>query len=311
MPGPRSRRDDGVKVALTDAQTGDTILARRICRLLDDAGLEVDEFHSSSGEARRLSSVHEGVADLSVGLSVMVRWAYRSEAAYDSWRHTSLRALVALDRPVWFTAATRADHPADLLERFRTDRRALSVLCYPPDGHSAGWAFLLNELLRASSIDLGDIRRAGGRLIDPTEDVWSPEEVDIVVLPYGAPGVDERAWARLWSHGLQPLHWGETTERVARRHELEVRPLPEGGLVPDGSPPALYFPRTLVFASERMADDEARKIISVLHESRDSLHAAGYSLDPTRAFDPAAGLRYHRAAIGFYREAGMLPETVV
>lgn len=299
-----------MKIALTSAPTAETVLARTIGGLLRDAGHEIEFFTASSGEARRMSSVHEGVADLSVGVSTMVRWAYRSEAGYDGWRHTSLRLLTALQRPVWFVLAARGDLGPDVLTR-GDHQPGLRMLCYPPDGHSAGWAHLLAETLQEAGTGFDAIRDAGGRLLDVTVQgtTFGRDDVDVVALPYGLPGLDQAAWARATTLlDLQPLAVGEALATVARRYDLGLRPPPVGGSVPAGAPPTLFVPTTFVFASERLADDVAEAVVGVLHDHRDALLAEGYALDPSAAFDPGAGLRYHRAAIGYYRQAGVLPQ---
>ncbi len=298
-----------VRIATTEHPTGDTILARTVGRLLRDAGEEVEYFAASSGEARRVASVHEGVADMSVGPTHVVRWAYRSEAAYDSWRHTSFRVLAVLQRPLWFALAARPELAGRLGEVFERERPSLRVLCYPPDGQAAGWVHLTNELLRTQGLDLSTIRAAGGGCLDPTRDgvEVGAGEVDLVALPYGAPGLELTAWARATGPHLAPLDLGEGTAQVAARHGMRTRPLPEGSLPPQGELPMLYLPTTLVFASERMSDGLAHRIVSTLHDARAELLVDGYTLDPALAVDTRLGVPFHRAAIAYYRETGVLP----
>lgn len=295
-----------IKVSTTDVLTGDTILAATVSDLLTEAGIDVDRFVASSGEARRISSVHEGIADLSVGLAPMLRWAYRSEAAYDGWRQTSMRALVSLSRPAWFALAAPAAAGAGSLADVVAANAIPRVLAYPPDGHSAGWVHTLGALLGTAGARLADLKAAGS-FVDPTTEPRIGDEIELVALPYGTPGVDELAWARAHTAlDLRPLEV-DGLDRVADELGFEVRQLPTGGLLP-ATTTALYAPRTVVFASERLDDGIATTLVAALHDHRDRLLAEGFLLDPTAAFDPQLGVRYHRAAIAYYRDAGVLPQ---
>ena len=302
-----------MKLSVSRTPSGDLHLSRAILAILRDAGLEVGVFNPAGGEARQIASVHEGLADLGVGLAEWVRWAYRSEAAYDGWRHTSLRALAVVRQPLWLVVAARWDLRARSLSDLR--ETPLRVLTYPPSGHSAGWSFLIDEVFAEYGVSFRDIKAAGGRFVDCTADDPGLRrgDVDVVALPSGlVPGAVGRAWAMAAATtDLRVIDVSAGVERVAQRYDLEVRTAPGGGIVDAAGLQALYLPRTVIFASERLEDAAAEQVVTALVDGRERLGDAGFTLDPTRAFQPDIGVRYHRAALSYYKQAGLLPDRAV
>ena len=299
-----------MKLSVSRTPTGDLYLSRAILTILRDAGLTVDVFNPAAGEARQIASVHEGLADLGVGLAEWVRWAFRSEAAYDGWRHTSLRPLAVVRQPLWLTFAARFGLQFNQLSDLAGT--PLRVLTYPPSGHSAGWSYLIDEALTENGLSFADIKRAGGRFIDCTRDdpALHRGDIDLVALPYGLiPGAVGKAWAlAAATTDLRIVSLPETVQRLASRYGLATRPLPAGGVLDPPPVPSLYLPRTVIFASERLDDEDATRVLTALMERRDVLADAGFQLDPPTAFAPDLGVRYHRAAMAYYKEAGLLPQ---
>lgn len=298
-----------MKLSVSRTPTGDLHLSRAILAILRNADLDVDVFNPAGGEARQIASVHEGLADLGVGLAEWVRWAYRSEAAYDGWRHTSLRALAVVRQPLWLMVAARWDLRARSLGEL--GETPLRVLTYPPSGHSAGWSFLTDAVFAEYGLSFGDIKAAGGRFVDCTADDPGLRrgDVDVVALPYGlVPGAVGRAWSlAAATTDLRPIDVSEGAQRVAQRYGLEVGAVPGGGIIDAGGLQTLYLPRTVIFASERLDDEAAEQVVTALVDGRERLADAGFTLDPTRAFQPDIGVRYHRAALAYYKQAGLLP----
>lgn len=301
-----------MKLSVSRTPTGDLYLSRAILTVLRDADLSVEVFNPAAGEARQIASVHEGLADLGVGLVEWVRWAYRSEAAYDGWRHTSLRALAVVRQPLWLVVAARWDLRFNELSDLAG--APLRVLTYPPSGHSAGWSYLIDQVFTDNGLPLADIKRAGGRFIDCTSDdpALHRGDIDLVALPYGlVPGAVGRAWSlAAATTDLRVLPLTDTMQRVASRYGMATRPLPAAGLLDAPAIPSLYLPRTVIFGSERLADEDATRVLTALVEQRDVLADAGFQLDSPTAFAPDIGVRYHRAAMAFYKEAGLLPQPV-
>lgn len=298
-----------MKLSVSRTPTGDLYLSRAILGLLRQANLQVDVFNPAGGEARQIASVHEGLADLGVGLAEWVRWAYRSEAAYDGWRHTSLRALAVVRQPLWLVVAARWDLRAGSLSEARD--MPLRVLTYPPSGHSAGWSFLTDAVFAEYGLSFGDIKAAGGRFVDCTQDDPGLRrgDVDIVALPAGlVPGAVGRAWSlAAAATDLRVIDVSAGAASVAQRYGLDVQTVPGGGIVDAAGLQTLYLPKTVIFASERLEDADAEQVLSALVDGRDRLADAGFTLDPTRAFEPAIGVRYHRAALSYYKQQGLLP----
>ena len=301
-----------MKLSVSRTPTGDLYLSRAILTILRDADLTVDVFNPAAGEARQIASVHEGLADLGVGLAEWVRWAYRSEAAYDGWRHTSLRALAVVRQPLWLVLASRWDLRFSELSDLAST--PLRVLTYPPSGHSAGWSYLIDQALTDNGLSFAAIKRAGGRFVDCTRDdpALYRGDIDLVALPYGlVPGAVGRAWSRAAAMtDLRILPLPDTVQRLASEYGLATRPMPAGGVLDAPPVPSLYLPRTVIFGSERLDDEDATRVLTALIERRDLLADAGFQLDPPTAFAPDIGIRYHRAAMAFYKNAGLLPPPV-
>ncbi|MGH3499498.1 MAG: TAXI family TRAP transporter solute-binding subunit [Nocardioidaceae bacterium] len=301
-----------MKLAVPRARMPEAALTAVVTDVLRSAGQEVDAFDAAGGEARDIAAVHEGMADLGVGVADWVSWAYRARAAYEGWRHTSLRALVDVWQPQWLGIAVEAQSSVRTLREAGEQRSAVRLVTHPKSGYSAGWSHLVEEVFRGHGFELRDVAGDGGQIVDGASFDWQPAEddgFDLLALAYGPQlGAVGTTWAQAGAHAdLRFLVVDdEVMTAVAERHGLRTRPLPTGGLVevPTGAR-SLYLPRFCVYASERLQDAEAQAIVGTLHDHRDQLLAAGFFLDPLRAFSTDGGLRLHRGALAYSREMGL------
>ena len=290
--------------------TAEAYLAGAVIKIAQEAGISLEPKRFDGGEARRVASVHEGMSEMSLALAETVRWTYRAEAAYDGWRHTSLRALAALYHPLWLGVAARWESGVASLDDLGRARN-LRLLAPLRGGESATWAFVAEQLLAAHGAAprellsrgcrVEDLARAGARA--------GTLDFDVMIGSLGAPG---SVYARLWHEtsmraNLRFLPLGDALrERLASEYGLR------SGLVPanylrgiDAMLPTIMFDRWLVFSSERLGDDVAVKLTRALEENRQRFVPLHAFLDPLASYDDIR-VPVHRA-VRKDREARRLP----
>jgi TRAP-type uncharacterized transport system substrate-binding protein len=290
---PSLAEGEPIRVAVADRGAPEWYFAAVLRRLAADAGVNIQSKRFDGGEARRVASIHEGMAEVCIAPEETVRWAYRAEAAYDGWRHTSFRLLAGIEQAQWLAVAARADlHLASLDELAGV--RGLRMLTYVPGGESATWSFVVRELLAAHGVGDENVRlldfeleRTRVRRLD----------FDLIVAPLGA----FRGWrSAIWQEAaaLTPLRFlplGAAALARLEGHGLRRRLLPADELPGLEEPvETVGFDRWLVFCSERLEDETALALVRALDEGRDRLA-------PLHAFHDArrplldVGVPVHRA----------------
>jgi TRAP-type uncharacterized transport system substrate-binding protein len=234
----------------------------------------------AGGEARAIAGVHEGMAELGLNLAPAVRWAYRAEGAYDGWRHTSLRGLATLWAPQWLAVAVRWEARVTSLEQLAERRLPLRVVVHAPDGPATTWSYVTGRLLAAHGLSLAALVEWGGRV----DDLAEAGDFDLLIAPLGATA--GRA-AELWrgAAGLRFLGLGDAAAaRLERDLGVPARALPEGAAAGLGEGVrALWMPRLLLYASERLEVETARALLAALAAGREELLAEHAFLDAANA----------------------------
>lgn len=265
-----------LRISYAERGTVEWRLARVVAALATAGGVPVSLARMAGGEARAIAGVHEGMAELGLNLAPAVRWAYRAEGAYDGWRHTSLRALATLWAPQWLAVAARWGLRVTSLEQLAERRLPVRAAVHMPGGPATTWSYLTGRLLAAHGLSLAQLEEAGGRV----DDVAENGEFDLVIAPLGAaagPAAD------LWrgATGMRFLPLGDAAAtRLERDLGLTTRALPEGaapGLAAGVS--ALWLPRLLLYASERLEEEPARALLAALEAGREDLAAEQAFLD--------------------------------
>lgn len=308
---PSRAPDQPLRIATAEAGTPEWYLAAAVKRLAGEAGIELEPKRFEGGEARRVASVHEGMAEIGIALVETAGWAYRAESAYDGWRHTSLRALAAIEQTQWLGVAARWEARVGSLEELAEARR-LRLLVPLPGGDSASWTFLAAEALAAHGARPAQLAELGWRV----EDVSAAGrrvralDFDVLVAPIGP---YRGAQARLWQEAsaLASLRFLPLSERALGRLESE-HGVGRGSLPADylrgvDEPvPTIRFDRWLVFASERLEDEVAVAVARALEAGRSQLAPLHASLDPLRPLDDVR-IPVHRAVVRDRRERGLAP----
>jgi TRAP-type uncharacterized transport system substrate-binding protein len=299
---PSLAEGEPIRIAVADRGAPEWYFAAVLRRLGRAAGVELQPKSFDGGEARRVAAIHEGMAELCVAPEDTVRWAYRAEAAYDGWRHTSFRLLAGIEQLQWLAVAARADVQLRSLEEL-AGARELRVLTYVPGGESATWSFVVGELLAAVGAGAENVR-----LLDLELERTRIRRLDfdLLVAPLGP----FRGWrSAVWQEAasLTPLRFlplGEAALARLEGHGLRRRLLPADELPGLEEPvETIGLDRWLVVASERLEDETALALTRTLDEGRDRLA-------PLHAFHDArrplldAGVPVHRAVLAERRERG-------
>lgn len=300
---------DELRISFAQRDTPEWRLALLIARLAGEAGVPVTPIRMAGGEARAIAGVHEGMAEVGVNLAQSVRWAYRAQAAYDGWRHTSLRALGSIWQPHWLAVAVRWELGVTDLHEIAQRRPPLRVLAHLPDGPATTWSFLTARLLGAYGLTFSDVTDWGGRLADCASAAGTVAaqqgDFDLLVAPLGAVAGPA---AQLWHAASQAvdLRFLTLEDTVAGRFAQEFgvasRTLPEG--IVRGVGPGMhtvYLPRLLLYASERMEGATARMLFDAVAGGRDLLVDEHAQFDAAHALDdppipPHPGVREGAAA---------------
>lgn len=302
--------NEDLRISFAERTTPEWRLARVVAQLACAAGVPLELTRMAGGEARAIAGVHEGMAEIGLNLAESVRWAYRAEAAYEGWRHTSLRALGSIWKPQWLLVATRSELDVKTLAQLAEQRPALRALVHLPGGPATTWAFLTNRLLTAHGLTLADLLAWGGRTSDCVADLAAAREgdFDLIIAPYGAhAGPAGELWqAASTAASLRFLGLTDTVaEDFKRDFGIASRVLAEGALpgVGEGMR-ALWFPRYLLYTSERLEARTARAIVEALAAGREELLAEYAFFDVAHALDDAP-IRPHR---GIREIAGPPPD---
>jgi hypothetical protein len=258
------------RIAVADRGAPEWNFAALLRRLAAGAGVTIQSKRFDGGEARRVASIHEGMAEVCIAPEETVRWAYRAEAAYDGWRHTSFRLLAGIEQAQWLAAAARADLHLHSLEELASARE-LRVLTYVPGGESATWSFVVQELLAAYGVGDENVRlldfeleRTRVRRLD----------FDVIIAPLGA----FRGWrSAVWHEAaaLTPLRFlplGDAALERLEGHGMRRRLLPADELPGIEEPvQTVGLDRWLLVCSERLEDETALALTRALDEGRERL----------------------------------------
>lgn len=270
-----------LRISYAEHGTLEWRLASVVAALAGEAGVPVRLARMAGGEARAIAGVHEGMAELGLNLAPAVRWAYRAEGAYDGWRHTSLRALATLWAPQWLAVAVRWDLRVTSLRELAERRLPVRALVHVAGGPATTWSYLTGRLLAAHGLSLAALAEWGGRVDDLAEGLG---DFDLAIAPFGARA---GAAAELWrgASGLRFLGLDDTVaQRLERDLGIPAHALPEGAAAGLGEGVrALWMPRLLLYASERLEEEEARALLAALEAGREELAAEGAFLDAANA----------------------------
>ena len=291
---PSLEAGEPLRLAIPERGAPEWYLAAVLRQLARDAGVTLEPKRFDGGEARRVASVHEGMAEVCIAMEETVRWAYRAESAYEGWRHTSFRLVAGIEQVQWLGVAAREDARIASFDDLAA-ARDLRVLTYVPGGESASWAFLVGEVLRAHGVDAGRLRIQD---VETERSRVRTLDFDVLIAPIGP----FRGWrGSIWHEAaaLAPLRFlpcdATALESLASRHGLRPGLLPAEYLPGLREPvPTLRFDRWLVFASERLESETALALAAALDEGRDRLAALHAFHDPRRALLDV-GVPVHRA----------------
>lgn len=301
---PSLAAGEPIRIAVPGRGAPEWYLAAVLRRLAGERGVDLVSKQFDGGEARRVGSIHEGMAEVSIALEETVRWAYRAESAYDGWRHTSFRLVAGIEQVQWLAVAAREDARVASLADLG-EARDLRVLTYVPGGESATWAYLAGELLRAHGVDparhrLFDVERERARI--------RRLDFDLLVAPLGP----FRGWrGSLWHEAstLAPLRFlpleDAALDRLEQEHGLRRGLLPAEYLAGVDEPvQTLRFDRWLVVASERLEDEAALTLAAALDRGRERLAPLHAFHDPRRPLLDV-GVPVHRAVRTARTDAGL------
>jgi TRAP-type uncharacterized transport system substrate-binding protein len=291
---PSHRAGEPLRLAIADRGAPEWYLAAVLRQLAGDAGVALEPKRFDGGEARRVASVHEGMAEVSIALEETVRWAYRAESAYDGWRHTSFRLVAGIEQMQWLGFAAREDARVASFDDLAS-AGDLRVLTYLPGGESATWSFLVSATLAAHGVDPGRLRLLD---VESERSRIRRLDFDLLIAPIGP----YRGWrGSIWQEAaaLAPLRFlpcdTVAVERLGSSHGLRSGLLPADYLPGVREPvPTLRFDRWLVFASERLEEDTALTLARALDAGRDRLAALHAFHDPRRPLLDV-GVPVHRA----------------
>lgn len=311
---PSRTEGQALRIAAPSTGTPEWYLAAAVKRLAAEAGIELEAKHFDGGEARRVASIHEGMAEIGLALVETAGWAYRAEGAYDGWRHTSLRAIAAIDQPQWLGVAARWESRVGSLDDL-AEARDLRLLAPLPGGDSASWTFLAGELLAAHGARPAQLAERGWRVDDLAAARTRVRELDFDVLI--APiGPFRGAQAQLWHEAstLANLRFLPLTEptldRLESEHGVHRSLLPADYLRGvDTRVPTIRCDRWVVLASERLEDEPAVALSRALEDRRERLLPLHASLDPRRPLDDVR-IPVHRAVLKDRRARGLAPAAV-
>lgn len=305
--------DESMKFAMGPAGTIEGQLGAAVIRLAAAAGIALQPKRFDGGEARRVASVHEGMADVSVALAETLGWTYRAESAYDGWRHTSLRALAAVQHQQWLGVAARWEAGIGSLGELGTARN-LRLLAPLRGGESATWSFIAEEVLAAHGAMPADLAQRGWRVEDIAKAAARIRglDFDVLIAPLGPPG---SLHAQLWHEAsalgnlrLLPLS-DPLLDRLHAEHGLAPAALPAHYLRGQEAPmTTIGFGRWIVFVSERLEDEIAVRLSRALEDGRLSLLALHASLDPLRPLDDLR-VPVHRAVRRDRERRGIAPAS--
>jgi TRAP-type uncharacterized transport system substrate-binding protein len=303
-----------MRIAIGPAGTPEWHLCSFVREAAAAAGITLEAKRFDGGEARRVASVHEGMAEVSVALAETVRWTYRAQGAYDGWRHTSLRAVAAIHHAQWLGVTARWETGISVLADLATARN-LRLIAPLPGGESATWTFVAAQALTAHGAHAGELADRGWRVEDIAKGATRVRNLDfdVLIAPLGPVG---SVHATLWQEAsvlanLRFLPLSDTAlDRLGSDHGLPRTTLPAAYLRGVVAPvPTVGFDRWTVFASERLEDSVALTLSRTLEARRASLLPLHAALDPLRSLDDL-GLPVHRAVKRDRAERG-LSDTVV
>ncbi|MCC7485681.1 MAG: hypothetical protein IT529_11935 [Burkholderiales bacterium] len=298
-----------MKIAIGQAGTPEWHLCAFAGEAAAAAGIALERKRFDGGEARRVASVHEGMADVSVALAETVRWTYRAQGAYDGWRHTSLRALAAIHHAQWLGVAARWEAGIGSLADLGA-ARDLRLSAPLPGGESATWAFAAGQALAAHGVRVGELAERGWRVEDLAKGAARVRSLDfdVLIAPLGPVGSTH---ASLWQEAsvlanLRFLPLSDAAlERIHSDHGLPRATLPAGTLRGVDAPvPTVGFQRWTVFVSERLEDRVALALARALEERRAALVPLHAALDPLCSLEDL-GLPVHRAVKRDREERGL------
>ena len=300
---PSLAEGEPIRIAVADRGAPEWYFAAVLRRLAAGVGVDIQSKRFDGGEARRVASIHEGMAELCIAPEETMRWAYRAEAAYDGWRHTSFRLLAGIEQAQWLAVAARADLHLQSLEEL-AQARGLRVLTYVPGGESATWSFVVGELLAA--VGAGD---ENVRLLDLELERTRIRRLDfdLIVAPFGP----FRGWrSAVWQEAaaLTPLRFLPLPEAALARlegHGLRRMRLPADELPGIEEPvETIGLDRWLVVASERLEDETALALTRALDEGRSRLVPLHAYHDARRPLLDV-GIPVHRAVRREREELGL------
>jgi TRAP-type uncharacterized transport system substrate-binding protein len=287
-------------------KTAEGYIGWAVKQVARDVGIDI-RIRRFPTEPRQVAAVHEGMADLSVSVSEAAGWAYRAEAAYEGWRHTSLRAIASFFQPQWLLWAVRWEAGLISLDQLAERKAPLRVVTFAPSGMSATWAFVTSQVLDKYEIAWKNVPGWGGRLWNPFDDerVVREGHFDMIVLPAGPPfGRLARLWQQASAlHNLRYLQVRtDYLDALTRDHGLEASNLPLD-LFPgvELGVPSLYFPNFVLYASERLEDEQAYELARLLNENIATLRRYNVAFDAALALE-RTGCPPHPGALAYYRE---------
>lgn len=289
-----------MKMSVGHAGHPEHFLSEVLIEIAAGAGIRLEgKAFDGGGEARRIASVHEGMAEVSLAMAETARWTYRAEGAYDGWRHTSLRALSAFQYPQWLGIAARWESGIGTLDDLRAARN-MRLIAPLAGGASATWSFIAERVLSASGAKTAELVERGWR----TEDLANAQQrvehgdFDLLVAPLGAPG---SLYAHVWHTAsivanLRFLAMPDTLlAEFESQYGLHRAALPARYVRGVETPlSTLFFPDWVIVASERLEDEVAMALSRAFEARRDALLPLHASLDPLRSLD-GFGLPVHRA----------------
>lgn len=308
---PSRAEGQSLRIAAPPAGAAEWYLAAAVKRLAAEAGIELEPKQLDGGEARRVAAIHEGMAEIGLALVETAGWAYRAESAYDGWRHTSLRAIAAIDQPQWLGVAARWETRVGSLDEL-AEARGLRLLAPLPGGDSATWTFLAGETLAAHGARPAQLAGRGWRV----EDLAAAHarvralDFDVLVAPVGP---FRGAQAQLWHEAstranLRFLTLPEPTlDRLEADHGVHRSLLPADYLRGvEARVPTIRCDRWVVLASERLDDETAVALSRAFEDRRERLLPLHASLDPWRPLDDVR-IPVHRAVLRDRRDRGLAP----
>lgn len=306
---PSLAPEEPLRLAVAANGTPEWYLAGAIRRLASEAGITLEPKRFEGGEARRVASLHEGMAEVGIALADTARWAYRAEAAYEGWRQTSLRAIAAIEQTQWLGVAVRFETRVASLDELGA-ARGLRLLAPLPGGESTTWSFLASEVLDAHGADPTRLAAQGWRV----EELHAAArrvralDFDALVAPIGPfLGPQAHVWheaSALANLRFLPLP-DATLSRLETMHGLQRGVLPAGYLRGvEQAVPTVQCDRWVVLVAERLADETAVALARALEDRRARLLRLHAGIDALRSLEDL-GIPVHRAVLADQRARGL------